>query len=99
MKCGIQDQVLILLPHLSYSVSRTQEEMAHACRGTINLTGAFITMSNSTQFTVSNGTSQVYHIRALSRADRQRWVTALLHAMSEANRNDPGYHSMYSIVT
>ena len=40
--------------------TRTQEEMAHTCRGTINLAGAVIDSFNNTDFVVANGQSQVY---------------------------------------
>lgn len=51
--------------------------MAHTCRGTINLAAAFIDTIDSTNFMITNGPSQVYHLRALNEVERQRWVTAL----------------------
>ena len=38
---------------------RTQEEMAHTCRGTINLAGAAIDAIDATHFVITNGPSQV----------------------------------------
>ena len=63
---------------------RTQEEMAHTCRGTINLAAAFIDTIDSTNFMITNGPSQVYHLRALNEVERQRWVTALELAKAKA---------------
>ena len=63
---------------------RTQEEMAHTCRGTINLAAAFIDSIDSTNFMITNGPSQVYHLRALNEVERQRWVTALELAKAKA---------------
>lgn len=42
--------------------SRTQEEMAHTCRGTINLAGACIDTIDATHFVITNGPSQVYDL-------------------------------------
>lgn len=68
----------------AYSCHRTQEEMAHTCRGTINLAGAFIDAVDSTHFVITNGPSQVFHLRALNEIERQRWVTALELAKNTA---------------
>ena len=61
--------------------------MAHTCRGTVNLAGAFIDAIDSTHFVITNGPSQVYHLRALNEVERQRWVTALELAKSKAIKN------------
>ena len=66
---------------------RTQEEMAHTCRGTINLAGAFVDSIDATNFVITNGPSQVYHLRALNEVERQRWVTALELAKAKAVKN------------
>ena len=58
--------------------------MAHTCRGTINLASAFIDTIDSTNFMITNGPSQVYHLRALNEVERQRWVTALELAKAKA---------------
>ena len=58
--------------------------MAHRCRGTINLAAAFINTIDSTNFIVSNGPSQMYHLRAKDEVERQRWVTALELAKANA---------------
>lgn len=69
---------------------RTQEEMAHTCRGTINLAGAVIDAVDSTHFVITNGATQVFHLRALNEVERQRWVTALELAKSTAIRRLDG---------
>lgn len=46
-------------PLIAVYINRTQEEVAHTCRGTINLAGACIDTIDSTHFLVTNGTSQV----------------------------------------
>ena len=38
-----------------HCIPRTQEEMAHTCRGTVNLAGAFIDNIDSTNFVITNG--------------------------------------------
>ncbi len=51
--------------------------MSHTCRGTVNLIGAFIDSVDTTHFVISNGHSQVYHLRAASAVEKQNWVTML----------------------
>ena len=63
---------------------RSQAEMAHTCRGTINLAGAFIDSEDSCSFVISNGGTQVFYMRANSEVERQRWVTALELAKAKA---------------
>lgn len=71
--------------------------MAHTCRGTINLASAFIDTIDSTNFIITNGPSQVYHLRALNEVERQRWVTALELAKAKAiKRLDSGKHACVS---
>ena len=53
----------------------------------MNLAGAFIDAIDSTHFVITNGPSQVYHLRALNEVERQRWVTALELAKSKAIKN------------
>ena len=60
--------------------------MNHTCRGTINLAGAFIDTVDSCSFVV-NGGSQVWHLRAGSEIERQRWVTALELAKAKSIKN------------
>lgn len=62
----------------------TQEEMAHSCRGSINLAGAYIDTIDSCNFVVTNGPNQVFHLRAQNEVERQRWVTALELAKQRA---------------
>jgi len=65
---------------------RNPSEMNHTCRGTINLAGAFIDTVDSCSFAI-NGGSQVWHLRAGSEIERQRWVTALELAKAKAIKN------------
>lgn len=60
--------------------------MNHTCRGTINLAGAFIDTVDSCSFAI-NGGSQIWHLRAGSEIERQRWVTALELAKAKAIKN------------
>lgn len=64
--------------------------MAHTCRGTINLAGAVIDTVDSTHFVITNGPTQVFHLRALNEVERQRWVTALELAKGTAIRRLDG---------
>ncbi|XP_074869251.1 oxysterol-binding protein 2 isoform X2 [Carettochelys insculpta] len=78
-----------LLPCLGSSFSfgnmRTQAEMAHTCRGTINLSTAHIDTEDSCNIVLSNG-GRTYHLKASSEVERQRWVTALELAKAKAIR-------------
>lgn len=67
-------------------VSRTQAEMGHTCRGTINLATANIAVEDSCNFVISNGGAQTYHLKASSEVERQRWITALELAKAKAVR-------------
>lgn len=70
--------------------------MAHVCRGSISLAAAFIDTVDSTNFVITNGPSQVYHLRALSEVERQRWVTALELAKAKAIKKlDSGECSVF----
>lgn len=73
--------------------------MAHTCRGTINLAAAFIDTIDSTNFIITNGPSQVYHLRALNEVERQRWVTALELAKAKAIKKlDSGMNVITPII-
>lgn len=63
---------------------RTQAEMGHTCRGTINLATANIVVEDSCNFVISNGGAQTYHLKANSEVERQRWITALELAKAKA---------------
>ncbi|KAF4792747.1 hypothetical protein TURU_117901 [Turdus rufiventris] len=63
----------------------TQAEMAHTCRGTINLSTAHIDTEDSCNIVLSNG-GRTYHLKANSEVERQRWVTALELAKAKAIR-------------
>jgi len=80
---GYQKRWFVLANGL-LSYYRNPVEMNHTCRGTINLAGAFIDTIDSCSFVISNAGSQVYHLRAGSEIERQRWVTALELAKRKA---------------
>jgi hypothetical protein len=61
--------------YLSYY--RSQQEMSHTCRGTINVAGARISSEDNCSFTISSGTSQVWHLKTTTEVERQRWITTL----------------------
>lgn len=65
---------------------RTQAEMGHTCRGTINLATANIAVEDSCNFVISNGGAQTYHLKASTEVERQRWITALELAKAKAVR-------------
>ncbi|KAM4053263.1 oxysterol-binding protein 2 isoform 1-T1 [Anomaloglossus baeobatrachus] len=67
------------------SYYRTQAEMAHTCRGTINLSTAHIDTEDSCNIVLSNG-GRTYHLKASCEVERQRWVTALELAKAKAVR-------------
>ncbi|XP_026577996.1 oxysterol-binding protein 2 [Pseudonaja textilis] len=74
-----------VLSHGLLSYYRTQAEMAHTCRGTINLSMAHIDTEDSCNIVLSNG-GRTYHLKASSEVERQRWVTALELAKTRAIR-------------
>lgn len=91
--CGFQDgglacerwEFLFFVGKNTYFLYfRSQAEMAHTCRGTINLAGAFIDSEDSCSFVISNGGAQIFYMRASSEVERQRWVTALELAKAKA---------------
>ncbi|XP_068607566.1 oxysterol-binding protein 1 [Brachionichthys hirsutus] len=68
------------------SYYRTQAEMAHTCRGTINLATAKIVVEDYCNFVISNGGPLTYHLRTYSEVERQRWITALELSKAKAVR-------------
>ncbi|XP_029475169.1 oxysterol-binding protein 2 isoform X3 [Rhinatrema bivittatum] len=67
------------------SYYRTQAEMAHTCRGTINLSTAHIDTEDACNIVLSSS-GRTYHLKASSEVERQRWVTALELAKAKAIR-------------
>nr|XP_033812632.1 oxysterol-binding protein 2 isoform X1 [Geotrypetes seraphini] len=67
------------------SYYRTQAEMAHTCRGTINLSTSHIDTEDACNIVLSSG-GRAYHLKASSEVERQRWVTALELAKAKAIR-------------
>ncbi|GCC35094.1 hypothetical protein chiPu_0013574, partial [Chiloscyllium punctatum] len=67
------------------SYYRTQAEMGHTCRGTINLATTHIDIEDSCTFVLSDS-GRTYHLKASSEVERQHWVTALELAKSKAIR-------------
>ena len=51
--------------------------MAHTCRGSVILARAIIDIVDLCHFVITNGPSQVFHLRASSETERDNWVTAL----------------------
>ncbi|XP_057178505.1 oxysterol-binding protein 2 isoform X2 [Triplophysa rosa] len=67
------------------SYYRTQAEMAHTCRGTINLATAHIDTEDACNIVLSSG-GRTYHLKASTEVERQRWVTTLELAKAKAIR-------------
>uniref|UniRef100_A0A8C4RHF2 Oxysterol-binding protein n=1 Tax=Erpetoichthys calabaricus TaxID=27687 RepID=A0A8C4RHF2_ERPCA len=67
------------------SYYRTKAEMAHTCRGTINLATAHIDTEDSCNIVLTSG-GRTYHLKASSEVERQRWVTGLELAKAKAIR-------------
>lgn len=80
------------------SYYKTQEEMHHTCRGTLNLAGAFINTIDACHFEVTSGPYQMFHLKAHNEVERQRWVTALELARQKAMENDSGESDDDSVV-
>lgn len=64
---------------------RTQAEMAHTCRGTINLATAHIDVEDACIIVLSDS-GRTYYLKLSSEVERQCWVTALELAKSKAIR-------------
>lgn len=75
--------VLVALVFVAHG--RTQAEMAHTCRGTINLATAHIDTEDACNIVLSSG-GRTYHLKASTEVERQRWVTALELAKAKAIR-------------
>ncbi|XP_060221528.1 oxysterol-binding protein 2 isoform X2 [Meriones unguiculatus] len=67
------------------SYYRNQGEMAHTCRGTINLASTHIDTEDSCGILLCNG-ARTYHLKASSEVDRQQWITVLELAKAKAIR-------------
>jgi hypothetical protein len=51
--------------------------MQHTCRGAISLENAQVQGDEFTNFVVSNGTNQTFHLRAATEQEKQKWINAL----------------------
>lgn len=72
------------------SYYRNQAEMAHTCRGTINLANAYIHTEDSNTIVISNSGTHTFYLKATSEVERQKWVTALELAKADAIKlSDP----------
>ncbi|XP_058996088.1 oxysterol-binding protein 2 isoform X1 [Mustela lutreola] len=67
------------------SYYRNQGEMAHTCRGTINLSTAHFDTEDSCGIVLTSG-ARTYHLKASSEVERQQWITALELAKAKAVR-------------
>ncbi|KAM9621878.1 oxysterol-binding protein 2 isoform 2-T2 [Trichechus inunguis] len=67
------------------SYYRNQGEMAHTCRGTINLSTAHIDTEDSCNILLTSG-ARTYHLKASSEVERQQWITTLELAKAKAVR-------------
>uniref|UniRef100_A0A669EP17 Oxysterol-binding protein n=1 Tax=Oreochromis niloticus TaxID=8128 RepID=A0A669EP17_ORENI len=81
------------------SYYRTQAEMGHTCRGTINLATANIAVEDSCNFVISNGGAQTYHLKASSEVERQRWITALELAKAKAHPEANSFTESYCVFS
>ncbi|EHB17065.1 Growth hormone-inducible transmembrane protein [Heterocephalus glaber] len=67
------------------TVAINQGEMAHTCRGTINLATVQIGTEDSCGILLISG-ARNYHLKSSSEVDRQQWITALELAKAKAVR-------------
>lgn len=65
------------------SYYRNQGEMAHTCRGTINLASAHFETEDTCGILLCNG-ARTYHLKASSEVERQHWITVLELAKAKA---------------
>ena len=73
---GYQRRLFVLSNEFLFCY-RSPAEMANACKGTMNVASANIATEDSCIFTVSNGATQTFRLKAGTEVERQRWVTAL----------------------
>lgn len=73
------------------SYYRSQDEMRHTCRGTIQLEVAHLSSNEPCHFVISNG-STVMHLRTSTETDKQRWMNALETARQKALKARRQYH-------
>lgn len=57
--------------------------MGHTCRGTIPLATAHIEVGDTCHLVLTSG-GRSYHLKAMSEAECQRWITALQQAKTNA---------------
>ena len=69
-----------------FKFQRSQAEMAHTCRGTINLCNAVIQSEDTLHFVVTNGGQQTFHLKASNEMEKQKWVSALELAKNKAKQ-------------
>ncbi|XP_019498680.1 PREDICTED: oxysterol-binding protein 2 isoform X2 [Hipposideros armiger] len=67
------------------SYYRNQGEMAHTCRGTINLSTTHFDTEDSCGIILTSG-ARTYHLKTSSEVERQQWITALELAKAKAVR-------------
>uniref|UniRef100_A0A1I7ZDC3 Oxysterol-binding protein n=1 Tax=Steinernema glaseri TaxID=37863 RepID=A0A1I7ZDC3_9BILA len=63
---------------------RSQGEVGHSCRGSINLQEARIHTDSATHHIIVSGSSQTFHLKAQNELDRNAWLTALEYARHRA---------------
>jgi hypothetical protein len=61
-------------------------EMAHTCRGTINLANAQIQSEDAHHFVITNG-NHTFHLKASNELEKQKWVSALELAKNKASKH------------
>ncbi|KAF6082308.1 oxysterol binding protein 2 [Phyllostomus discolor] len=67
------------------SYYRNHGEMAHTCRGTLNLSTTHIDTEDSCGIVLTSG-ARTYHLKASSEVERQQWITTLELAKAKAVR-------------
>jgi len=67
---------------------RNEAESHQMCRGTIPVVDAVVQEHGLRSFVVSCN-RRAYYLRALSTADRDRWVRAIRRAISQERANQP----------
>ncbi|XP_029778350.1 oxysterol-binding protein 2 isoform X1 [Suricata suricatta] len=67
------------------SYYRNQGEMAHTCRGTINLATTHFDTEDSCGIVLTSG-ARTYHLKASSEEERQQWISALELSKAKAVR-------------
>ncbi|CEF65395.1 Oxysterol-binding protein 2 [Strongyloides ratti] len=81
---GYQQRWFVLDSKCSLAYYRTQSEVNHTCRGSINLQEARIVSEKNTNNITISASTQVFHLKTQNENDRKNWINVLEQARHQA---------------